>query len=107
MKKMMMAVVPGDKKDPILDALIDAGCTATFLESRGGVLRQSQLSLFIAVEADEVAEVLSIIRQNCHTAVQVDSRESEGKPLPALESTTAQVGGAVVFVWDLERLERY
>jgi uncharacterized protein YaaQ len=107
MKKMMMAVIPGDKKDLILDALIDAGHTATFLESRGGVLRQSQLLLFIAAEADEVTGILSIIRENCHTEVKVDATQSAGEFLPTHRSTTTQVGGALVFIWDLERMENY
>ena len=100
-----MAVVPRDEADRVLDALIDAGYAVTFLESRGGMLRQSQLTLFTAVEADKVDDALSIIRLNCCVEVAVCAEESEESPILKEHPVTARLGGAVLFVWDLERVE--
>lgn len=36
MRKMVMTVVPRDGAEALLNALVDAGYTATFMESRGG-----------------------------------------------------------------------
>lgn len=102
---MVMAVVPRDEADRVLDALIDAGHAVTFMESRGGMLRQSQLTLFTAVKAEVLDDVLSIIRLNCSVEVAVCAEESEDVPVPGNHPVTARLGGAVLFVWDLERVE--
>lgn len=100
MKKMVMALVPRDEAENVLSALVDIGHTATFTESRGGMLRQSQMTLYIAVEADDLEEVLGIVRKHCRVEVRV---ESEGNAEPI----TTDIGFAVVFVWNLDRFEKY
>lgn len=103
MRKMVMAVVSRDQTDHVLDTLINSGYGATFTDSRGGMLRQTQQMLFIAVEADKIDDVVSIIKQCCHTQVEVGGREAGRAAQPGI----AEVGYAVVFVWDLERFETY
>jgi uncharacterized protein YaaQ len=108
MRKMVMAVVSRDQANRVLDRLITAGYGATFTESRGGVLQQAQLMLFVAVDADKVDNVLSIIKEQCRTKVEVSEHsEIQGFPIHRTETTTAEVGYAVVFVWDLEHFDTY
>lgn len=108
MRKMVMAVVSRDQADRVLDNLINAGYGATFTESRGGMLRQAQQMLFVAAEAEKVDDVVGIIREHCRTKVAVggggseDALAAETQPSP-----TAELGYAVIFVWDLERFETY
>ena len=105
--KMVMAVVPRDEVECVLQGLIAAGHTATFTESRGGMLRQACYSLFIAVEEKDLDEVLSIIRGSCYSQVALETSEPE-KPSPLGPApATARVGGAVVFIWDLDHFEIY
>lgn len=100
MKKMVMAVVPRDEAENVLGALVDGGHMATFTESRGGMLRQSQMTLYIAIEADDLEEVLGIVRKHCRVDVRVESEENA-------EPVTTDIGFAIVFVWDLDRFEKY
>ena len=103
--KMIMAVVPRDEAGGVLDALIAAGHTATFTESRGGMLRQAQYTLFIAVEDDALNRMLTLISDNCRSQITVEPSEAGQPQQPTLTGSgpvTASVGGAVVFVWDLE-----
>lgn len=103
MTKMVMAVVPRDEAHQVLEALVSAGFTATFSESRGGVLRQAQLTFFTAVDEAKLDQVLDIIRDNCRIQVRLESeRESGGRSLGPVP-VTAELGGAVVFIWDLDR----
>ncbi|MGC9356917.1 MAG: cyclic-di-AMP receptor [Anaerolineae bacterium] len=106
MMKMVMAVVARDQADPVLNALISEGHIATFTESRGGFLRQAQHMLFMAVEEEKLEEVLALIRAHCRGEVRVQS-EGGGMLSPGLRPASAEVGGAVIFVWPLERFEIY
>jgi len=106
--KMVMAVVPRDDTECILQALVSAGHTATFVESRGGVLRQEKKMLFIAVQSDALKEVLDIIKESCHCQDPGALHPAEGMPpSPEPTSTPTRLGGTVVFVWDLEQFEIY
>jgi uncharacterized protein YaaQ len=106
--KMVMAVVPRDDSECVLQALVSAGHTATFVESRGGVLRQEKKMLFIAVQSDALQEVLGIIKESCHCQDQGAPHPVEGRPpSPERTSTPTPLGGTVVFVWDLEQFEIY
>ncbi len=105
--KMVMAVVPRDEAGRVLEALVAAGHTATFSDSRGGMLRQAQQMLFIAVEEQDLERVLTIIRDNCHSQVVVESSEPRTPFSLGSVAVTAELGGAVVFMWDLDRYETY
>ncbi len=98
--KMVMAVVPRDQASRVLESLIQAGHTATFCESRSGMLRQAQQMFFIAVKAEDLTEVLNLIRDNYRGRVKVESGSL------AFGSAT-EVGSAAIFVWDLESFETY
>ena len=118
--KMVMAVVLRDQADIVMENLITAGYGATFTESRGGMLRQARQLIFTAVKEEELDKVLGIIQKNCRTRVKVESGQpvEEGGEGEAEEearsafskqksSVTANVGGAAVFVWDLDKFETY
>jgi uncharacterized protein YaaQ len=106
--KMVMAVVPRDDTECVLQALVAAGHTATFVESRGGVLRQAKKMLFIAVQAKDLDQVLTIIEDSCHCQEQAATSGSErGALSPEPAPVTAGMGGTPVFVWDLDRFEIY
>ena len=101
-----MAVIPRDEAEHVLDALINAGFSATFMETKGGMLRQSQYSLFTAVSTETLDNVLDIIKNSCKTDITLDEDDLTKQEI--LENSGAQkLGGAVVFVWDLDRLETY
>jgi uncharacterized protein YaaQ len=107
MDKMIMAVVPSEETNRVLQALVRAGFTATFTESRSGVLRQAQYVLFVAVPAGDVETVLDIIKNRCHSQADVEECTADASPLADRSRTQIELGGAVVFVWDLDRFETY
>ncbi len=106
--KMIMAIVPKKYGDDVLSALINAGFTATYSETRGGMLRQSQLTLYIAVRSSDVQKALNLITDSCSEidtihhgyGLQVDVE-------PQMENEGAQLGksAAVVFIWTLDRFQ--
>jgi uncharacterized protein YaaQ len=107
--KMVMTIIEREEADRVLEALISAGHTPTiFGDSRGGVLRQARPTLFVGVAADRLESVLSIIRENCRSQVALESTEGDTASVGrATKRTFAEVGSAVVFVWDIDRFETY
>jgi uncharacterized protein YaaQ len=103
--KMVMAVVPANTAERVLDALINAGHTATYAETRGGMLRQSQYSLFIAVRAEQLNEVLTLIRDNCRTKIHLN--QGQDQMGQNANMVTANLGGAIAFIWDIQQIETF
>lgn len=104
---MIMAVIPHDHSRKVLDELVDAGFSATFAESRGGMLRQTQHTIFVAVDKQQERQVLAIIKENCRTPSESRDRDNEQVEGSEHVSVTAELGGAVVFTWDIDNVQAY
>lgn len=105
--KMVMAVVPSSNAEDVLDALVNRGYTATYAQTKGGMLRQSQYSLFIAVKQEKLEEVLNIIKKSCHTHVEMSTLTASDGEEMASSPVIAELGGAIAFVWDINRIETF
>jgi len=108
--KLIMSIVNSDDARPLLDSLLRKGHRATVISSTGGFLREGNSTLLIVVDAAKVEEVLGTIRETCRTRTQFVN------PLPPViepgelympSPVEVQVGGATVFVLDVERTERF
>jgi len=102
--KMLMVVVPSNTAERVLDALVNNGYTATYAETHGGMLQQSQLSLFIAVKKDKLNEVLDIIENHCRTRVEMSTKPTDEMKSLKKPPVTADLGGAVAFIWDIDQI---
>jgi uncharacterized protein YaaQ len=107
MDKMVMAVIPRDEAEMVLDALISGGYTATFMETKGGMLRQSQYTLFIAVKNADLKAVCNIIKENCTVQISGFNVDLEREEMLTDESASDKIGGAIIFVWNLHKVEIY
>lgn len=106
MNKMIMAIIPKDEGELVLDALIEAGHTATYIETKGGMLRQSQYTLFIAINSDDLDSVCKIISVNCKVDMVIKEQEPAQLDMPEYFGVN-NLGGAVVFIWNLNRVNIY
>jgi uncharacterized protein YaaQ len=102
---MVMAVVAHEEAETVLRELISRGHTATYSESRGGILRQSQRTLFVAVEEARLEEVLCVVRDHCRRDVSVESEDTAPPDRAHAPRVSASIGGSVLFVWDLTHFE--
>ena len=108
--KLLVCVVNQDDTSPLMDALTVDGYRATVISTTGGLLRQGNATLLIGVSDEDVGNTLEIIQANCHTRVAYANPLPPTTELGALHAPMpieVQVGGAVVFVLDVERSERY
>ena len=63
--KLVIAIVPQEHSDAILDALMAAEYRATRISTTGGFWRKGNATLLIGVEANQVDDVLKRIEQVC------------------------------------------
>ena len=105
--KLLIAIINNDDSHRILNAIGRAGLYATKLSTSGGFMRSGNLTLILGVEEDRVDEALEILRINC------SKREETTVSMPALADEILgsvpikiTVGGAVVFVLDVEQFHK-
>jgi uncharacterized protein YaaQ len=108
--KLIMSIVHSDDQARLLDALTAAGYRATTIGTTGGFLRQGNATIFVGTGDENVPEVLQLIKENCRTRTQLIS------PLPPMiefgetympAPVDVQVGGATVFVLDVDQFEQF
>ena len=100
-----MAVIPRDEAETVLDALISSGYTATFMETKGGMLRQSQYTLFTAVNNSDLDKVCGIIKDNSVVEINDMEQEIDREELFNDNANVDRIGGAIIFVWNLHKVE--
>lgn len=107
--RLVIAVVQAKDVEALLRALNMKGFRATQINSAGGFLRESNVTLLIGVQETYVADVLRIIKESCHARTQfVNPLMPIMEPGEFYMSHPVEVlvGGATVFVMKVERYER-
>ncbi len=107
--KLVVAIVQREDAGTLIDALTEKGHRATRINTAGGFLKEGNATVLVGVEDESVGDVLALIESNCHTRTQYVN------PLPPVMEpgefympypVEVQVGGATVFVLNVERYER-
>ncbi len=108
--KLVITVVHDRDKNHITEALLRSGFKFTKIGSTGGFLREGNVTLLIGVEEREIERVLQVIGESCKTREQfVNVLPPDAAPVGTFMPSPVKVlvGGAVVFVVDVERFERF
>jgi uncharacterized protein YaaQ len=107
--KLVLTVVQEKDAGRLIDALTEAGVQATMLASTGGFLREGNATILTGVEDAQTEPVLAVIKRICQR------REQLMTPIPPVVEPVdsyvtypvkVEVGGAIVFVLNVERMER-
>ena len=108
--KLILSVVNRDDVYSVTDKLIEAGYETTIISSMGGFLREGNSTLLTGVPASETDAVLAILREHCRartTYVSPFSPLADGEEALAYAPIEVQVGGAVVFVVNVEQFLKF
>ena len=108
--KLVMSIVNGEDAKGLVDALMDKGYRATIISSTGGFLREGNSTILTLTEEEKVEELLNIIKENCHRRTRyVNPLPPFVEPggLSTLHPLEVEVGGATVFVLEVERFEKF
>ncbi len=105
--KLVISIVNGDDSQNVSKALTKRGFFATKLASTGGFLSAGNTTFLICTDNEKVDEVIDIIRAKSHKRKQyVPSAPSLGMDSYGSFPVEVSVGGATVFVTDVERFEK-
>lgn len=107
--KLVLTIVHSDDAADLASALSEAGVGVTRIKSLGGFLKRPNATFLIGVPDNRLEDVISLIRDQCHT------RTESVSPIPPIVEPgevylpypiEVEVGGATIFVLNVERLER-
>jgi len=107
--KLVIAVVQDKDHRRVTEALLERGFKFTNIASTGGLLREGNVTFLIGVDADQIDDVITVLREHSKTREQLvnvfpPTIEPIGTCIPS--PVKVQVGGATVFVLDVARFEK-
>jgi uncharacterized protein YaaQ len=108
--KLALCIVHNCDKARVTAELVQAGYKFTLLNSTGGFLGEANATLLIGFEEEDQDALFDLIRANCQAREQVVNVASfEASPAGGFipNPVKVPVGGAVIFVVDVERFERF
>ena len=109
--KLILAIINNDDAGEVSVALTKSGFTATKLATTGGFLKAGNTTFLIGTQDEKVNVVLSIIAdfsQKRQGLVPDGFEYTSGDYMGSLPiPTEVTVGGATVFVMNIERFEKF
>ena len=105
--KMLLAIINYDDARGVMNALMKEGFSITKLATTGGFLRAGNVTILVGLEDDKLNHAIDIIRTHSHTRKQVIPTTAElGMGFYPTMPVQVEVGGATVFVMNVERFEK-
>ena len=107
-QKLLIVIASDSDADSLIQKLVQRGYPATKVSSTGGFLRRGNATIFSGVDAEDVDNVIAIIRTECQA--RTEFLPAQALPFPEsiypAEPVEVRTGGAIVFVVSVERFER-
>ena len=105
--KLIIAIINYDDANAVTQNLSKNGFSSTRLSTTGGFLLAGNVTLLTGVKDDQVQQAIDLIRECSHSRKQMVPALTEMSYgfMPVMPVEVA-VGGATVFVVDVERFER-
>jgi uncharacterized protein YaaQ len=104
--KLVIAVVQGQDIGAVRRALPAAGFGLTEVDSLGGFLRENNVTLLIGTEESRLPELWRLLRENCMTRTEFINPFTPAYGAGEVflpRPVEVQVGGATVWILDVER----
>ena len=105
--KLITAIVNKEDSKNVCNELLKSKFFVTRLATTGGFLMAGNVTILVGVDEEKVQSVIDIIKEQSHSRKQMIPTTTEMSygyyPSMPVEVT---VGGATIFVVDIERFER-
>lgn len=109
MMKLIIAIVQDEDAGEVISHLNEKGFQVTRLATKGGFLRSGNTTIMTGMEAEKVDEALHIIEENSKVRTQYATLPSSSSAMHGfmLAPIEVKVGGATVFVLDVEQFHKF
>lgn len=105
--KLILAIVSNDDSSKLSNALTKARFSVTRLATTGGFLMSGNTTLLVGTEDEKVEDAIQIISDNSRKRTKmVPSTASFGAGMYAGMPVEVAVGGATIFVLDVEQFKK-
>lgn len=107
--KLVFAIVHDDDGPKVMDELNRGGFSVTKLCSTGGFLKAGNTTLLVGVEEEKLDTVIDIIKKKSKSRKQVINSSITPSTMGGMfipYPVEVVVGGATIFVLDVERFEK-
>lgn len=105
--KMLLAIINYDDSQVVISSLMKAGFSITKLATTGGFLKAGNVTILIGLDESRLDEAFEIIRTHCQKRHQIMPTTAElGMGFYPSMPVQVEVGGATVFVLNVERFEK-
>ena len=98
--KLILAIINHDDANAVTQSLTKHGFSSTKLATTGGFLMAGNVTILVGVDEEKVQSVIDIIKEQSHSRKQMIYGYYPSMPVEVV------VGGATIFVVDIERFER-
>jgi uncharacterized protein YaaQ len=105
--KMVLAIVQADDAPKLMEKLVQSGHRVTRVATTGGWLRRENVTLLMGVEDEQIDEVLLILRNGGQHRTAYVSMPMEMTGTVNAQVLEVEVGGATVFVLNVEEFKHY
>lgn len=106
--KMITVIVDNADTDTICHALTEAGFAFTKMATTGGFLRSGNATLLIGVEDEKLEDAIGVIREKSYRHKEMGTVGYGLNPgMPSSYPVDITVGGAILFVTDVVRFEKF
>lgn len=100
--KLIIIVVEDDDAPILIRELTAHGYSSTKLASTGGLLLHGNTTLLVGVNDDQVDPVIDIIKETCVRRKKIIPQAAAEIPTTIHLPIEIEVGGAILFVVDVE-----
>ena len=110
--KIIYAIVSSDDGNRVTDVLTEHQFSVTRLATTGGFLKKGNATLMIGTDENRVDEAIVLIHETCGKRQRITC----DMPAPGIGAmstgymmmpVTVELGGATIFVTDVERFEKF
>lgn len=106
--KMLTAIINADDANAVITELMKHRFQVTKLATTGGFLRAGNVTVLVGLQDEQLDAALAIIKDFCHKRSQfVPTTAAFNAGMYHSLPVEVEVGGATVFVSNVERFEKY
>lgn len=105
--KLVLTIVNHDDSNAVIQNLTKRGFSSTKLATTGGFLMSGNATILVGVNEEKVQDVIDIVHEFSHSRKQMIPTTTEmGYGYYNSVPVEVTIGGATIFVVDVERFER-